>query len=66
MLNGKTEHGQPMDETRGLKIRCGSLSITTQVSPLANEFEVRRVLHKQACLATVNHVYIVHEVMDGY
>ena len=31
------EHGQP---------RCGSLSITTPVSFLTNEFDVRSVLHQ--------------------
>ena len=43
-LNSQLEHGQPMEQTRGLivlhvRLRCGSLSITTPVSLLANEFD---------------------------
>ena len=41
-------------------IRCGSLSITTPVSLLANEFDLRSVLHVQVSLATVNHIYVIH------
>ena len=35
---------------------CGSLSITTPVSCLANEFDVRSVFHGQVSLAAVNHI----------
>ena len=35
---------------------CGSLSITTLVSHLANEFDVRSELHGQVSLATVNQI----------
>ena len=38
--------------------RCGSLSITTPVSLLENEFVVRSVLHWQVSLAAVNHIYL--------
>ena len=47
------EHGQPMEQTKRLVLhdivllRCGSLSITTPVSLLANEFNVRSLLHGQ-------------------
>ena len=37
--NSQLEHGQPMEQTRG------SLSIITPVSLLANEFNVRSILH---------------------
>ena len=37
-------------------LRCGSLSITTPVSLLANEFDVRSVLHGQVSLAAVNQI----------
>ena len=46
-------------------LRCGSLSITTPVSLLANEFNVRSVLHGQVSLAAVNQIYIFHEAMNG-
>ena len=37
-----------------VRLRCGSLSITKSVSLLANEFDVRSVLHRQVSLAAVN------------
>ena len=44
---------------------CGSLSITTPVSLLANEFDVRSVLRGQVSLAAVNQIYVIHEAMNG-
>ena len=41
--NSQLEHGQPMEQTRlvlHIRLRCGSLSITTPVSLLANELDV--------------------------
>ena len=46
-------------------LRCGSLSITTPVSLLANEFNVRSVLHRQVSLAAVNQICVFHEAMNG-
>ena len=34
-----------------------------QVSLLANEFDVRSVLHGQVSLAAVNQIYVIHEAM---
>ena len=48
-----------------VRLRCGSLSITTQMSLLANEFGVRSVLHGQVSLAAVNQIHVIHEPMDG-
>ena len=48
-----------------VQLRCGSLSITTPVSLLANEFDVRSVMHGQVSLAAVNQVCVIHEVMNG-
>ena len=48
-----------------VRLRCGSLSITTPVSLLANEFDVRSILHGQVSLAAVNQNYIFHEAMKG-
>ena len=43
----------------------GTLSITTPVSLLANELVVRSLLHRQVSLAAVNHIYVIHEAMNG-
>ena len=48
-----------------VRLRCGSLLITTQMSLLANEFDVRSVLHGQVSLAAVNQIHVIHEAMDG-
>ena len=45
--------------------RCGSMSITTPVSLLAIELNVRSVLHGQVSLAAVDHICVIHEVMNG-
>ena len=49
-----------------VRIRCGSLSITTSVSLLANEFYVQIVMHEQVSLAAVYHIHVFHEVINGY
>ena len=57
--NSQLEHEQPMEQIRGLFCMCdscGSLSITTPVSLLANEFDVRNVLHRRVSLAAVNQI----------
>ena len=48
-----------------MQLRCGSLSITTSVSLLANELDVRSVLHGQVGLAAANHICVIHEAMNG-
>ena len=50
-----------------VELRCGSLSTTTPVSILANEFDVRSVLHRQVslALAAVSQIYVIHEDMNG-
>ena len=48
-----------------VQLRCVSLSITTPVSLLANEFDVRSALHGQVSLETVNQMCVVHEAMNG-
>ena len=67
--NSQLEHRQPMEKTTGLfctcNLGCGSLSIITPVSLLANVFDVRRVLHGQVSLAAVNKICVVHEAMNG-
>ena len=48
-----------------VRLRCGSPSITTPVSLLANEFDVRSVLHEQVSLAAVNQFCVIHEAKNG-
>ena len=48
-----------------VQLRCGSLSITTPVSFLANEFDVRSELHGQVSLAAVNQILCSHEAING-
>ena len=47
-----------------VRLRCGSLSITTPVTLLAIEFDVRSVLQVQVSLAAVNQIYVFHEAMN--
>ena len=48
-----------------MRLRCGSLSITTPVSLLANEFDVRSVLHGQVSLAAVNQMCVIVSAKMG-
>ena len=48
-----------------LHVRHASLSITTPVSLLTNEFDVRSLLHGQVNLTAVNQIYVLHEAMNG-
>ena len=59
----QTANGANKRHVLHVRIRCGSLSITTLASLLLNEFYVRRVLHAQVSLAAVNHIYVCHDVM---
>ena len=52
-----------MEQTRGLFCMCDS-GVTTPVS-LANEFDVRSVLHGHLSLAAINQICVNHEAMDG-
>ena len=47
-----------------VRLGCGSLSITTPMSLLTNEFGVRRILHGQMSLAAVNQIRVIHEAMN--
>ena len=44
-----------------VRLRCGSLSITTPVPFPVNEFGVRSVLHGEVSLAAVNQIHVIHE-----
>ena len=68
-LNSQLEHEQPTEQTTELvlqvRLKCGSLSTTTPVSLLGNEFDVQSVLHRQVSLAAVNQICVIHEAMNG-
>ena len=63
------KHRQPMVHTRRLawqvQFGCGSLSITTPVSLLANKLDVRSILHGHVSLADANNSCVIHETMNG-
>ena len=63
-LNSQREHGQPMEQTRGLFCTCYS-GVARCQSQLANELDVRSVLQGQVCLAPVTHIFVIHEAMNG-
>ena len=48
-----------------MRLRCGSLSITTPVSLLVNDFDVLSTLHGQVSFAAVNKISEIHEAMNG-
>ena len=54
-----TAYGAKKRLVMHVRFGCGSLSITTSVSLLANEFDVRSVLHWQVSLAAVNQIYVI-------
>ena len=47
------------------RLGCGWLSSTKPVSLLANEFNVRSILHWQVRLAAVNPICVIHKAMNG-
>ena len=66
--NSQREHGEPMEQTTAC-FSCVTrvwLSVNHNTSViLANEFDVRNLLHGQVCLAAVNQICVNHEVMNG-
>ena len=49
-----------------MRLRCNSLSITTRVSLLVNQIDVRSILHGQVSLAAaVNQAYVIHEAIGA-
>ena len=59
------EHGQPMEQTRGLFCACDSGVVRCQSQLLASEFDVRSVLHGRVSSTAVNLIYFIHETMNG-
>ena len=62
--NSQLEHGQPMEQSRGLFCTCDS-GVAGCQSQHQNEFDVRSVLHRQVSLAAVNQIRVIHEAMNG-
>ena len=48
-----------------LALHVRHVSITTPVSRVANEFDVRSIFHGQVSLAAVNQICVIHEAMNG-
>ena len=48
-----------------VRLGCGSLSTTTPVSLLVNDFDIRSILHGQVSLAAGNQICAIHETMNG-
>ena len=48
-----------------MRLMCGSLSITTPVPLLANEFDALSVLQGQVNLVAVNQIHVFHEAVNG-
>ena len=63
--NSQLEHGQPMELVAHVRFRCGSLSITSSKSLLANEFDVPSILYGQVSLAAVIRICVIHEAING-
>ena len=61
----RTANGAKKKLVMHVRLRCGALSITAPVLLLANEFDVRSVLHGQMILAAVNQFCVIHEAMNS-
>ena len=48
-----------------VQLRCGSLSIATQVSHLANEYDVQSKLHGQGAWQLPIKFCVIHEAMNS-
>ena len=59
--NSEVEHGQPKRLVLHVRFECGSLSITTAVSLLANAFRV----FEAYCTEAVKQICVIHEAMNG-
>ena len=64
-MSTRTANGANKRLVLHVRLRCGSMSITTPVSLLVNELVVQIALHKQVSLAVVNHICCIHEALNG-
>ena len=67
--NSQLEHGQPMEQTRGLFCTCDSGVAHCQSQHQYHFWlmssMVRSVLHGQVSLAAVNQICVIHEAMNS-
>ena len=61
----RTANGANKKLVLHVRLRCGSLSTITPVPHLANEFDVRGVLHGQMSFAAVYQICVFREGMNG-
>ena len=63
-MNTDSRNGANKRLVMHVRLRCGSLSITSPAPLPANELYVRSVLYGQVSLAAVNHICVIHEAMN--
>ena len=67
--NSQLEHGQPMEQTRGLFCTRDSgvafYQIRTLVSLLVNSYNVRSILSEEVSFAAVNQICVIHVAMNN-
>ena len=64
-MGTRTAYGANKRLVLNVRLKWGSLSITTPLSHLTNEFDVQSVLHWQVSMTDVNQIYVIHEAMKG-
>ena len=62
-MRRQTANGANKKLVSHVGLMYGSLSITTPVSLLANQSNVRSLLHGQVSLAAINQICVFHEAM---
>ena len=63
--NSQLEHGQPMEQTRGLFCMCDSGVARCQSEHQYLFWRMSLILHRQVSLAAVNQICVTHEAMNG-
>ena len=66
--SSQLDHGQPMEQTRGLFCTCDSVVARCQSQHQCHFWRmslIRNVLHGQVSLAAVNQIRVIHEAMNG-
>ena len=63
-MKTQTANGANKRLVLNMRLRCVSLSFTTPLSLLVNEFYLRSVLHRQVSLAAVNQIYDFNETIN--
>ena len=61
----RTDNGANKKLVSHVQLSCGYLPITTLVSLLANELDIRSVLQGPVSLAAVSQICVIHEAMNN-